>query len=211
MQGGGSIVIPPREKLAHTIRKLDTGGWADLGPFHPTFDQLKDMRRGKWSPLTDIGGSGKTWPEVTMDAWEYRVPEVNQGIAEDAHGVTLWHQDGDFGGYILLWTNDYPTELKPRGIKSAGNGREEETRTIIPFPSHMLLIHNKSMLHRTPEDYVMDARWHRARPRHFLRSYPRFTYGRDATIDQWLRDLDHIATTNPTPSVLAAPSSVSNV
>lgn len=72
-----------------------------------------------------------------------------------------WHQDDDgHTAFLVLWADDYPTEVKlPDGS------------VVRAAPGEVVLIDNALVHHRIPADYVADVEAGVERNRHFLRMY----------------------------------------
>lgn len=83
---------------------------------------------------------------------------ANASIATKKDGVAQeWHRDLTAGDYLVLWADDYPTEILVQG------------QILRPEPGDVVLIHNDLVKHRVPSDYQDDARRGVQRPRRFLR------------------------------------------
>ena len=94
--------------------------------------------------------------------WSHRDRERNEQIAlSELDRANEWHQD-DFGTpmALILWSDDYPTEIKVYGT----------SEIIRPEPFEVIMIDNRLVHHRVPQDYRRAVYAGRARPRNLLRA-----------------------------------------
>lgn len=101
-------------------------------------------------------------------------------IAGKTARTNRWHQDISLSDYLVLWADDYPTEILVQG------------QILRPEPGDVVLIHNRLVEHRVPSDYLDDVQRGVQRPRHFLR----IAWDGDAVeIRQLLRERSETVTT----------------
>ena len=116
-------------------------------------------RLGLWTPDSTSALITGPFRELT---WSYRDRIENERIAgSEWDRANEWHQD-DFGSpmALILWSDDYPTEIKVYGT----------SEIIRPEPFEVVLIDNLLVHHRVPKDYKVAARAGHARPRNLLRT-----------------------------------------
>jgi hypothetical protein len=81
-------------------------------------------------------------------AYEVRSPKNNNLMVKKSGEIRNWHRDrGGIDTALVLWSNREQTEVRT------------SNRTVIKLnPGDVILIHNKSIMHRIPQK-ISDDRW----------------------------------------------------
>lgn len=98
---------------------------------------------------------------TNVKAWAYRTPARTAQMAADTEDklIKRWHQDGGYFNGVLLWSNEYQTEVR----------RLHGRKILAGEPGDVVLIDNYAVKHRTPSEFVQAVRSGETTNRHFIR------------------------------------------